>query len=679
MRPDANLPVLLLLISLPAQACGPYYDYTQLSWQGQHMLQAPTTSFKLEMQRLAVETQAPPLATPKRVRTADADRADLTQLLKDPVLVEAALQAREKQTPLPPELPQEFQLYQAGAIASAQVKLDAAQTAWRAVLDLPLEQRQYRGSWAAYMLGNTTDDPAQAAAWYQQTRSEIAQGGQDSAGLYVASLRQESWVQSRAEQPVLALSLCLQYRSSGASVFCQDLRPLAEDVLRQDDLSLATQDPLVAQAIAALLTNPGSSVWYRLDLEEQTRRWLAASENHQDLAAADRLAWAAYRSGDMEAAKAWLERSPETPMSHWIQAKLHLQAGELTLAEASLAQGGTLLPQAAQSGRPLFSTHCEHDNHDPARAIHVELGVVRVALGDYAGALQAFLEAGDWMDGAWVAERLLTTDELRAQVDLHWPKDTGQPAVERLLDGGPLPAAQIASSMRHLLARRLAREGRWDQAIEYFPEELQLAASDVGESIDKADDKWRRDDVRGTHLWNAAYEMKQQGWALLATEMEPDFRVLEGLYQGADTLNMRLDPIPPAPLFATQPAELAKLATTRPPNEQRYHFVWTAAELAEQAVGLMDDGNPDLPQALCTSGLWQKTRDPVYSARAFHDLYSRVPESTLNGAVFLDFSSMGLCQPTPPATKGCQSVPGGGFWAIAGLVMLLRRRRSELA
>jgi uncharacterized protein (TIGR03382 family) len=530
------------------------------------------------------------------------------------------------------------------------------------------------------MLGNTTEDPEQAALWYQRVRTEIEESGQDSAGLYVASLRQESWVQERAEHPVQALSLCLQYRTSGASTFCSDLRPLAEDVLAQNELSSAVQDPLVAQAIAALLTNPGSSVWYRLDLEEQTQRGLLASERQVDLAASDRLAWAAYRSGEMASAQAWLDRSPETAMAHWIQAKLHLVDGDVEQAQVSLAQGAALLPQSPEHGRPLFSTHCQHDHADPRRAMNVELGVVRVRTGDYPGALQAFLAAGDWMDAAWVAERLLTTDELRAEVDLHWP-DAGHSAepVAYLLDGEPLPAAQIPPSMRHLLARRLARESRWDEAIIYFPAELRPPAREIRDSLDKAQDPWRRDDVRGTHLWNAAYQSKQLGWELLATEMEPDFRVLEGYYEAANTVERRLDPTAPAPLFATQPAELAKLAVTRPPNTHRYHFVWAAAEQAEQAVALMNDDNPQLEQALCTPGVWLWHRDPAYADRAFKALASRVPNSSLNGVtVFLEPANMGLCQPTPPPPpEGCQSAPGGGFWAIAGLLILGLRRRSQ--
>jgi len=672
--------MFLLLLSSSVQACGPYFDYAQLSWQGQSMLRAPTTNFKLEMQRLAVETQAPPLATPKWVRTQDADRTDLTQLLGDPALIEAALKARAEHTPLSIELPQEFQSYQVGAIASHQEDLVGAQAAWTRVLSLPAEERQYRGSWAAYMLGNTTQDPAQAAVWYQQTRAEIAESGRDSAGLFVASLRQESWAQQRAEEPVQALSLCLQYRSSGASAYCRDLRPLAEQVLAEDDLSLAAEDRLVAQAIAALLTNPESSVWNRLDLKEQTQRWLAVSESHQGLAAADRLAWAAYRSGDMQAAQAWLDRSPNTAMSNWIQAKLHLVAGDLVQAETALNQGAALLPPSPEQGRPVFSTHCEHDHADPKRSMNVELGVVRVRTGDYPGALQAFLSAGDWMDAAWVAERLLTTDELRAQVDLHWPKGTGQPPLKGLLSGAPLPPAQIASSMRHLLARRLAREDRWDQAIQYFPRELQLPATQVSESLDLSMDQQLGDDVRGTHLWNTAYAMKQQGWELMATEMEPDFRVLEGFYRGADTVGKRLGATPPVPLFATQPAELTKLTQTQAPNEKRYHFVWTAAGLAEKAVALMNDDNPQLAQALCTSGLWQELRDPAYSDRAFRALSTRVPDSTLNGVVYLEPSKMGLCQPSPQASRGCQTAPGNAWGPLWGaLLTLLWLRRNSVA
>lgn len=681
MRPDANLPILLLLVSTPAQACGPYFDNTQLSWRGQAMLQAPTTDFKLEVQRLAAETEAPPLAAPKWVRTAQADRADLEALKLPEPLIAETLQARAQGRPLPVGTPEELQRYQLGAIALAAEDEAGAQQAFRAVLALPESERPLRGSWAAYMLGNMSESPDEAAAWYQRTRAEIAASGQDSLGLYVASLRQEAAAQDRAGAPVQALSLCLQYRSAGATHACSDLRPQAQAVLELEDLGPAVADPLVSSAIAALLSNPGSSVWWTLDVEEQTARWLQAAESQPEAVAdADRLAWAAYRSGDMDSAARWLTRSPPTAVSAWIDGKLALQAGDLAAAEAALTQSLERLPAPVETGRPLFSTHCEHHPQDPARAVAVELGVLRVRLGDFTGALHAFVAAGDWMDAAWVAERLLTTDQLRAQVDLHWPEqpEGGEPPLESLLYGDEIPARSFNPSMRHLLARRLAREGDWESAVVYFPHSLKRSAQEIAEHLDKGQDAWRRDDVRGGHLWQAAYEMKQQGWALMATEMEPDFRVLEGHYYGADTSALRLDAPAPAPLFATQPAELALLAQTAPPNSHRYHFVWTAAELAETATGLMADDNPDLPQALCTSGLWQRHRDPAYRERAFRALAARVPDSELNlPGVYLEEPSMGLCQPEAPAVpRGCQSGPGRAGWFLAGLALLLLRYKE---
>src|SRR5262245_18541146 len=49
-----------------------------------------------------------------------------------------------------------------------------------------------------------------------------------------------------------------------------------------------------------------------------------------------------------------------------------------------------------------------------------ELGVLRLARREYTQALAALLRSGFWMDAAYVAERVLTADELKTYVDRTW-------------------------------------------------------------------------------------------------------------------------------------------------------------------------------------------------------------------------------------------------------------------
>ena len=50
-----------------------------------------------------------------------------------------------------------------------------------------------------------------------------------------------------------------------------------------------------------------------------------------------------------------------------------------------------------------------------------ELGVLKLSRGEFAQALDALLRSGFWQDAAYVAERVLTTDELKTYVDQNWP------------------------------------------------------------------------------------------------------------------------------------------------------------------------------------------------------------------------------------------------------------------
>jgi hypothetical protein len=98
---------------------------------------------------------------------------------------------------MPAGLPAEFAEYLAGALAYRDGRLAAARDHWRSLLALPEEQRHYRSTWAAFMLGQAAlraKPPAaeEAVSWFRRTRELASSGFADSLGLAVASLGWEA-------------------------------------------------------------------------------------------------------------------------------------------------------------------------------------------------------------------------------------------------------------------------------------------------------------------------------------------------------------------------------------------------------------------------------------------------------------------------------------------------------
>ena len=81
-----------------------------------------------------------------------------------------------------------------------------------------------------------------------------------------------------------------------------------------------------------------------------------------------------------------------------------------------------------------------------------DLGGLHLARGDFVQALDILLTGRLWEDAAYVAERVLTANELKAYVD---KQQTGSNQDEM-------------AKLRYLLGRRLAREDRYAEAAQYY-------------------------------------------------------------------------------------------------------------------------------------------------------------------------------------------------------------------
>ncbi|HEX9943169.1 MAG TPA: hypothetical protein VGG03_14205 [Thermoanaerobaculia bacterium] len=485
------------------------------------------------------------------------------------------------------------------------------------------------------MLGkaNLRDDPKAAIRWFERTRELAAEGFPDPLGLAAASLGWQARAELSLKRPAQALTLYFQQMKAGD--------PSAVDSLRLTVAKLLN-DPRALEAVAGsdearpILTAYVISRWDRVDGEgaldpAPARKWLDAirTANPRNVADADRLAWVAYRAGDFAAAEEWLRRAPgDKPMTHWIQAKLLMRAGKLAEAERLLGLAGRFLPKDPGPNHNPFQAYENQVQPALSPRSEGERGAVRLAEKDYTGALYALLDGGYWTDAAYIAERVLTTDELRAYVDKAWPAALASHRPDdygdgwEIIYGGMITPSKkrMAYTLRYLVGRRLVREGRYQEAETYLPTVLRLPLGMLARSVAAGSDTRRPAAERAQALFRAACVTRHHGLELLGTELEPDWFMYAGQFEHDSFAQARAS------------AKFQRLGPTKEERDRaarslmepvkRFHYRYRGADLARSAADLLPDGSPEKARILATAGNWLEGRDPE-AARPFFDAILR--------------------------------------------------------
>jgi len=554
---------------------------------------------------------------------------------------------------VPTGLSGEFTDYLRGALAYHRGNRDEARAAWKALLARPVGERRHRTVWATFMLGRLDEqtDPAAAVEGYRRARALVAEGFDDSIGLATASLGREARVELGRGDLVRAIHL---YREqlAGDGRALTSLRWASASVLEAEPATMAAvaNDPEARDIVTAYLAS-SSSWWSDVSTfpRQRTAAWLDAVEaaGARDLARADLLAWTAYQQGLMTEAERWLARSTtDTPIARWIRAKLLLRAGRLLDGERLLGATAQGFPIAERwrvwrpedGGMGLAAPH---------REATAELGVVRLARADFAGALVAFVEAGYWTDAAYVAERVLTPDELARLVDRRWPAPaSGPPTEEHLWD--PDDAGAVAWRMRWLLGRRLLRLGRGRVAEPYFTPAMRPALDEYVR-LQQAATRGTAGE-RAVALWRLAQLVHTQGMELLGSEAEPDWSAFWGNFAPYPTWRLRETamprrlaarddswsadvrfhaPLPKRSVLRVTAEERRRLARHHVDAERRFHYRWTALDLAWKAAQRMPDDADATADVLCVAGSWYAAFAPHDADRFYKALVRRCRRTAL--------------------------------------------------
>ncbi len=563
-------------------------------------------------------------------------------------------------------LPVEFADYFRGCLAWHAENTNEARLNWEQLLQRPASERKYRSTWAAYMLGKSWEEenPDQAITYFRQVQELAAQGYVDRLGLAAASLGWEARLHLAQDNFESAIELYLQQLASGDVSANISLSWTAAKIVGQKRRNFGplAVNPRTRWVISSYLISHKDYLDYSNNGGDPTSSavsivsdWLTAVENAgvKDVESAEQLALAAYQAGEWDAAERWIQLAKSTPTTQWLQAKLLLRAGKSAPAAELLAKLTRLFPvdntntnpparPGLQDGLRIEGfSYLTNQINVPSQML-AELGAIQLARREYTESLDALLRAGFWMDAAYVAERVLSVNELKTYVDRNWPGlppplkirppsmvETNADEVEVVEDYGAR-RMDFREEIRHLLARRLVRLDRLSEAREYFPKKLQPDFDLLLQNIIAGRNRSTRSSQRAEALFVAAQMIREQGMDLLGTEVEPDWRVHGGQFEEGVAVAQRASFTTNA-LLAASEDEITRAEANHAAPEQRFHYRYRAASFAWAAADFLPNNSDELAQVLCTAGSWLKNRDPD-TADLFYKALVRRCRKTAIGA-----------------------------------------------
>jgi hypothetical protein len=551
-------------------------------------------------------------------------------------------------------VPAAVRFYTAGAVDFIKTDQEKAAERFRAVLDLPADDQPARAVWAAFMIGRIEKQAGnadKAAEAFALTRALALKGAPDGLGLAVASYGEEARLHfdrstalfddkgalpadadaalTYGHELAAAAALYAEQGARGSDSGVQSLRIIAEQVLEKPERIAATvSDPLVQRLLVAYVLSHDYDVPQQSTQTDPNAPQPAAGpdpllitlveaieKNGLDRpAGADRLAALAYEIGRYDLS-ATLAAKTASPLASWVKAKLALQKGDLAGAAGFYAEAAGSFP-AVDAATSLENAS--------AHLLTGESGMVALARGEYVDALDKLYPVAStyWGDVAHVAERVLTVDELKTFVDAKVPQPAavaGPSDSDASSDDSPNAAAAAAAGspagqLRDLLARRLARAGRYDEALAYYQDTaVRGQAAGYAKALkDSEAGKTRVDQARA--FFAAAQLARQSGMEVMGTEVAPDYFSTDGSFDfgyGQPKLEGA---------FITEREQKRFEASAAIPD-RRFHYRYIAVDEVGRAADLLPPRSQAFAAVLCTATGWMMGTPGA--DEQVHNLYAR--------------------------------------------------------
>jgi tetratricopeptide (TPR) repeat protein len=435
-----------------------------------------------------------------------------------------------------------------------------------------------------------------------------------------------------AQQAAIEATLDEEHESGAASLLL-----VGRQLLRDPARMLRQWHRPAVQRLASLTIWSRSHVDFVDSYEEQTSTAVAplkAIEQHGGRNNAPAwLAAGAYRLGQFGMAESLLGLAStdaidpnswqrNSYIGHWVRSKLLLRRGRAEDAKRELQHAERAAPPGVQSSWESD----EGSVYDPVQRIRSERAIYELQQGQPVAAMSTLWPnaAVQWEDVAYVAERLLTIEQLQTFVQ--------QLSLDDKMAGKPSPAARLNA----LLGRRLMRAGRYDEALPHLSAHIEPARRYA--TARKAAERATHPLDRAAALFEAHLVLAEpaHGLHVIGTEVGPDWVVYEG-----NNIGPSLDDEDVFPSFDAEddwrpryhkemmeershdarwlgPHERELSAQARP-SLLRYHYRYVASELAEQAALLVHPRSQAYAALMCHAADTIHTihigrRDQVYRA-----------------------------------------------------------------
>lgn len=478
-------------------------------------------------------------------------------------------------------VPVEFSLYLDGARSYYRGNFAEAQKQWTNLLALPKEERLNKSVWAAFMIGKSSLNAQKESSIknFELTRSLAKEGYKDPLDLAGDSYGWQALAELELKRYAESIEHYLQAKDAASlELVCNKVSEEKAETIKKLVKDATARKVLLAWTVSRAVYYSFSDDWAPSDeLKKFLSHYLSALESLKNVpvSEADRIAWIYYNMGDFKNARRWVELTKyTTPLSKLIDARLLLRAGDIDGALSKLHDVVPSFEQSPDKGMFYYE--------DIVSDANSQIGVLKMARKDYLSALETLLRGKYWEDIAYVAEKVLTTDELARFIDEHvndpslkipvdfhsWYYISSKNWVKRdpsSLEyyGDELKAEgkrTTGEALAFLLARRYARSGDWEKALKYYPKKESVARAvittvsydTVYENIDPGQKmKELRDQLiqannnandarlRAKAYYEAGIIMRKYGMEIMGTELEPDSYVTKGQFSEYGSMEQR--------------------------------------------------------------------------------------------------------------------------------------------
>ncbi|MES2996786.1 MAG: hypothetical protein V4733_08250 [Verrucomicrobiota bacterium] len=548
--------------------------------------------------------------------------------------------------PLGPEFPADVADYvEAARLHSTGATADARKL-WAEIYARPPDKKRLRGIWSAWMMAKTSTTIGEALPWYERVAMADKEE-EDIIGLIPAA---KAWLAPHKEDPLERVRMLYDAFQSGHPRSVVDLRRALGGICEKGDSAVfqrAVEEPLLRQLVN-----------FQFQVERTPTHlplWCTTLEqkNLKQVEGGARLAWALYNAGSYQESARWLAISDTAdPLAIWLSAKFSLRSGNLSRANQQLAEAVRVFSgrEKWMPGNPVLNDiwlEITEETHASFQGkLVADRAIVFLARKEYTQALESLRHAGFVMDAAYIAERILTTNELLAHVKKAAP--TWLPSDDpHTGDSPPVPPSLYVGGgefyprwhdcpdnrLRYQLARRLARAGRLREAMDYMPPVFQPIWQHYA-ALDRAchSGKYRSRELAAI-TWRQAYIHRKWGSEFFGTDAFPDGGVYGFSYpihDGAESrIALSISPMgPPAPddrsfVALVTPDERRRVKRHLPSYQKRLHYRYTASDLAWKAAKLLPDNHPQLAALCTTAGYWTAHRDLEFADRFYQMIVRR--------------------------------------------------------